>query len=96
MQVYLPDELYRRVKRSGKRLNVSKVLQRALEQALAEADRLRAMSEAVQAYEAEFGAFTREQLDAQWAADRVNAIRVSKDGTITYPKKRAKRRRKAA
>ena len=75
MQVYLSDELYDRVKARGRSLNVSSLLQRALSDELARLDRQAALSEAVADDEAEFGAFTAEELGETRAADKRNAIR---------------------
>ncbi len=69
MQVYLPDELYAKVKAQQPRLNVSGILQEALEEHLAELGRREALDEAIADYEAEFGAFTEEQLDRRVEAD---------------------------
>ena len=69
MQVYLPDELYAKVKAQQPRLNVSGILQEALEEHLAVLGRRQALDEAIADYEAEFGAFTEEQLDRRVEAD---------------------------
>jgi post-segregation antitoxin (ccd killing protein) len=72
MQVYLPDELYRRVKAEDD-LNVSKVLQDALGELFAQRERAKALDELIAAYEAEHGVITDEEMEAQEAADRANA-----------------------
>jgi Arc/MetJ-type ribon-helix-helix transcriptional regulator len=87
MQVYLPQDLYRQVKRRGEALNVSGILQAALREVLAEEARRKALDELVREYEAEHGAFTREELDAQCAADLAEAA---------ARRKKRRRRRKAA
>lgn len=73
MQVYLPEELFDRVKARGSELNVSRILQEALTERLAEMDRHAAMEEALAAYVAEFGAFTPEELEQQRIADECEA-----------------------
>jgi post-segregation antitoxin (ccd killing protein) len=75
MQVYLPDELYERVKANTARLNVSGVLQDALLDRLAQIERLDALSAAVGSYEAEFGVFSDEELRLQAENDAKAAIR---------------------
>lgn len=85
MQVYLPDPLYERVKAQGARLNVSGVLQEALDARLAELARHDALGEAIEAYVADSGSFTQAELDEQAAADRAGLV---------YPRK--KRRSTAA
>ncbi|MEZ5408197.1 MAG: hypothetical protein R2761_09235 [Acidimicrobiales bacterium] len=85
MQVYLPEDLYRQVKDEGDRINVSAILQDALTDHLAYLRRQRALADAVAAYEAEFGAFTEAEMDAQDAADKANAI--------TTPVKKTRRSR---
>ncbi len=74
MQVYLPEDLYRQVKEEGDRINVSAILQEALGEHLAQIRRRKALAEAVAWYESEHGAFTEEELEAQAAADKANAI----------------------
>ena len=69
MQVYLPDELYEKVKSQTARLNVSGVLQEALAHRLAQLERLDALATAVDSYGAEFGTFTDEELNRQAEAD---------------------------
>jgi post-segregation antitoxin (ccd killing protein) len=74
MQVYLPDDLYRKVK-AKRGLNVSAILRRALEEELAELSRRDAGRKAVRAYEAEHGAFTEAEIAAVVASDAARAIR---------------------
>ena len=74
MQVYLPDELYERLKAHGEHLNVSGILQEALTRQFADMERREALIAAVADYEAEFGAFTEDELRAQEEADKRNAI----------------------
>jgi len=73
MQVYLPDELYDRIKARSPRVNVSGILQHALTERLAQLEREDALAAAVDAYEAELGAFSDEELERQADADRVGA-----------------------
>ena len=75
MQVYLPADLYARMKARRRSLNVSQILQAALEEALAVLDRRDAADEAIRSYEAEFGAFTAAELAAQEARDRAASRR---------------------
>ena len=75
MQVYLPAELHERVRMRSDRLNVSNVLQRALERELAELERREALAEAVSAYEAKHGRFTPEEHAALEAKDRTRVRR---------------------
>lgn len=83
MQVYLPDELYERLKKAGSELNVSGLLQEALTQRLAHIERMRLLREAVIDYEQEQGPFTPEEVDAQESLDKKSAVR---------PKPKSKRR----
>ena len=83
VQVYLPDELYERLKAHGEHLNVSGILQEALTRQLADMERREALIAAVADYEAEFGAFTEEELRERAEADKRNAI---------HPPPRRKRR----
>ena len=76
MQVYLPAELHARVKRRGTEVNVSRVLQAALDDALAELDRQDALAEAVASYEDEHGSFDDEELDRLNEEDRAQAAHV--------------------
>ena len=62
MQVYLPAELHERVRKRSEQLNVSNVLQRALEHELAELERREALDKAVTAYESKRGRFTAGEL----------------------------------
>jgi post-segregation antitoxin (ccd killing protein) len=70
MQVYLPDPLYAQVKAQGARLNVSAILQDALEERLAALARLDALAAAIERHETESGPFTQAELDRQADADR--------------------------
>jgi hypothetical protein len=69
MQVYLPADLHERVRLRGDRLNVSNVLERALEIELAELERREALDRAVSAYESKRGPFTASELRAREAKD---------------------------
>jgi post-segregation antitoxin (ccd killing protein) len=73
MQVYLPADLHERVKARGDALNVSGVLQRALEEELATLARREALGEEVRAYEARRGSFTDDEVAALAARDRAEA-----------------------
>jgi post-segregation antitoxin (ccd killing protein) len=75
MQVYLPDELYERIKSRPEGLNVSGILQDALARHLEQLERLDALTTAVGSYEAEFGAFTDAELSRQVEADKRQAVR---------------------
>lgn len=75
MQVYLPDELYERIKSQTPRLNVSGILQDALAQRLDQLERIDALATAVDSYAAEFGAFSDEELDRQAEADKEQTVR---------------------
>lgn len=74
MQVYLPDELYERLKAHGEHLNVSGILQEALTRHFADMERREALIAAVADYEAEFGKITDEEMRLQAEADKRNAI----------------------
>ena len=78
MQVYLPPDLYHRLKslKDGT-VNVSGILQAALETELGRLDRHEALKAAIEDYEAEFGKMTEEELDQQEAKDLANAIVVN-------------------
>jgi cytidylate kinase len=73
MQVYLPAELHARVKARLGSLNVSSVLQRALEETLAELDRRDALDRLVGEYEAKHRKFGPAELAAIEARDRAAA-----------------------
>jgi hypothetical protein len=75
MQVYLPAELHARVKKRGDALNVSAILQRALEESLDELDRRKALDAAIRAYERRHGRIRPEDVAARVAADRAAARR---------------------
>jgi post-segregation antitoxin (ccd killing protein) len=75
MQVYLPADLHARVRSRSDRLNVSNVVQRALEHELAELDRRDALDKAVSDYEAKHGRFTPAELRAREANDKARARR---------------------
>jgi hypothetical protein len=78
MQVYLPEDLYARVKRRGAAINVSSILQRALAEAIAEAERQEALDSAIRAYEGKHGEISQRAMDAQEARDRAAARRPSR------------------
>jgi post-segregation antitoxin (ccd killing protein) len=73
MQVYLPEDLYERVKAHAHELNVSRILQEALAEHLAVLDRRIALEEVLAEYVAEFGAFTPEEIEAQRQRDAIEA-----------------------
>ena len=75
MQVYLPDDLYDRIKSQTARLNVSGILQEALAQRLDQLERQDALAAAVESYTAEFGAFSDEELNRQAEADKSQTVR---------------------
>ena len=75
VQVYLPDDLYERLKGTGSEVNVSGVLQEALAQRLAQIERLLALREAIRGHEKAHGAFTQEEVDTQEAIDKKSAVR---------------------
>lgn len=75
MQVYLPADLHERVRKRADRLNVSNVLQRALEEELAELERREALDRAVSAYEAKHGKLTAAELRARKARDDARICR---------------------
>ena len=75
MQVYLPDELYEKIKSRTARLNVSGILQEALAQRLDQLERQDALAAAVDSYTAEFGAFSDEELNRQADADKKQMAR---------------------
>jgi post-segregation antitoxin (ccd killing protein) len=75
MQVYLPDELYEKIKSQTARLNVSGILQAALAQRLDQLERQDALAAAVDSYTGEFGVFSDEELNRQAEADRKQTVR---------------------
>ena len=77
MQVYLPAELYDKVKARGASINVSSILQDALGEALAERERREALEAAIRAHEAERGEIGEAEIAAQEARDRAAARRPS-------------------
>ena len=66
MQVYLPGPLYEQVKAQGARLNVSGILQDALDERLAELTRLDALAAAIEQHEAESGPLAPADLAPYW------------------------------
>jgi hypothetical protein len=77
MQVYLPETLYRKVKSLGSQLNVSNVLQRALEQELLEIERRDALAKVLREYASTEGRFSERALKARETSDRHAARRPS-------------------
>jgi hypothetical protein len=75
MQVYLPAALYQKVKARTGRLNVSSILQRALEEALAAIERQEALDRALRAYEKKHGKITDAELRAREEKDAAAARR---------------------
>lgn len=75
VQVYLPEDLYERLKRRAGSINVSGVLQAALAEQLDDLDRLDALSDAIGDYEAEFGPLDPADIQSQEVADRRSARR---------------------
>lgn len=75
VQVYLPDALHRKVRARLRDINISAVLQEALEEKLAARDRHRAMDALIRDHEREFGKITQAEADAVLAADRASARR---------------------
>jgi post-segregation antitoxin (ccd killing protein) len=74
MQVYLPAELYEKVKERPS-LNVSNLLQRALEEELAELERREALESAVLAYERKHGKISPAAIARQKTRDAAAARR---------------------
>jgi Arc/MetJ-type ribon-helix-helix transcriptional regulator len=87
VQVYLPDALQKEVRSKLPKLNVSAVLQKALEERLAEQKRLAAMDKAIRSYEREFGKITDAQMDA--ALERMRRSARHPNAPRTRPKRRA-------
>jgi post-segregation antitoxin (ccd killing protein) len=85
MQVYLPDELYEKLKEAGSDLNVSGILQEALTLRLAHIERMRLLSEALNDFANEHGTIGVAEIEAQQNLDKESAI---------HPK--AKRKRQTA
>ena len=75
LQVYVPDALRARVRARLPDLNVSAVVQKALEDLLAELDRRKAMDATIRSYEREFGRISDADMDAVVAEDIANARR---------------------
>lgn len=75
MQVYLPAQLHARVKARLGDVNVSAILQRALEETIAELDRRDALGRVVREYESEHGSFRPAELAAVEARDRATSRR---------------------
>ena len=80
---------------AGRAESLSAWVNLALAERVAKERRLRAMGEAIAAYEAEFGAITADELAAQQRADRGSA-RVVRSAAPTATKARRARRRGAA
>jgi post-segregation antitoxin (ccd killing protein) len=74
MQVYLPDELYLRVKTRGGSINVSGLLQEAIEARLAELERVEAQRVAIGQYEKKFGKVSAKERAEQKRKDAANAV----------------------
>jgi Arc/MetJ-type ribon-helix-helix transcriptional regulator len=79
----------------GRAESLSAWVNLALSERAAKDRRLRALSEAVAAYEADFGVITAEELDAQERADRASA-RVVRGHRARVTRTRGPRRRGAA
>jgi post-segregation antitoxin (ccd killing protein) len=62
MQVYLPDSLYQRLAAEPTRLNVSGILQEALERELEQLDRDKALNRALEEYQRKRGVITPAEL----------------------------------
>jgi hypothetical protein len=75
MQLYLPVDLHERVRKHSDRLNVSSVLQRALEHELDEIERREALEKAVSAYESKHGRFTAAELRTREGKDKARVRR---------------------
>ncbi len=80
VQVYLPDALRARIRAKLPDLNVSAVLQQALEEKLAELGRKKALDAAIRSYEREFGRITAADVDAAHARERATARRPNAPG----------------
>ena len=80
---------------AGRAESLSAWVNLALAERVAKERRLRAMGEAIAAYEAEFGAITADELAAQQRADRGSA-RVVRSAALTATKARRARRRGAS
>ena len=80
---------------AGRAESLSAWVNLALAERVAKERRLRAMGEAIAAYEAEFGAITADELAAQQRADRGSA-RVVRSAAPTVTKTRRARRRGAS
>jgi post-segregation antitoxin (ccd killing protein) len=74
MQVYLPEELYLRLKTRGASINVSGLLQEAIGARLAELEQLEAQSVAVGQYERKFGKISAKERAEQKKKDAANAV----------------------
>ena len=85
VQVYLPDALHEQVRKKLPELNVSALLQQALEEQLSEVARRKALDASIRSYERAHGKITRAEADAVLAEDRVRARRPN----APRPKKRA-------
>jgi hypothetical protein len=81
---------------AGHAVSLSAWVNLALAERVAKEERLRAMGDAIAAYEAEFGAISAEELAAQGRADRRFARVIRGAGRTSRPKPRAPRRRGAA
>jgi Arc/MetJ-type ribon-helix-helix transcriptional regulator len=78
--------------RSGRASSVSAWVNLALEQHAARERRLRAMADAITAYEEVHGVISEEEIERQRRADRRNAVRI--DGAP--PRRAPKKKRSAA
>jgi len=77
---------------AGRAESLSAWVNLALAERVAKERRLRAMGEAIAAYEAEFGAITADELAAQQRADRGSARVVRSAAPIATKARRARRR----
>ena len=77
---------------AGRAESLSAWVNLALAERVAKERRLRAMGEAIAAYEAEFGAITADELAAQQRADRGSARVVRSAAPIVTKTRRARRR----
>jgi post-segregation antitoxin (ccd killing protein) len=74
MQIYLPDELYLRVKTRGASINVSGLLQEAIAVRLAELERFEAQAVAIGQYQKNFGKISAKERIEQKKIDAAQAV----------------------
>jgi hypothetical protein len=81
---------------AGRAVSLSAWINAALSEQVFKEKKLKAMAEAVKAYESEFGAFTKEELEERRRLDRENSILVSNGRVVRGAHLLRKKRRRSS